>query len=105
MDRTQIERTILSTFLYANSLQYDTSQAFKLDPNVFTGVRKLIAAKINEVTDTEDRFYSLLELELEQTTTDEWMMITVQDSFIFPMAKKYHDHLINMSAHTLGSRI
>lgn len=89
------ERALLASFLWSNDLGFDTSQAFKLEPNAFTSDdRKLIASKINEVTESEDRFYSLLNLELERTSQLEWLEIAKYTPFSFSQAKFYHDRLM-----------
>lgn len=88
-----IQRAILSTFLWSNDLHYDTKEAFLINPNLFTGDRKLIAAKINEVTNTDDRFYGLLNLELEQTFTTEWMELAIQNTLSFKFALRYYNEL------------
>lgn len=88
-----IQRAILATFLWANDTDTDTKDAFMLNQNLFTDDRYLIASKINEVTDTADRFYGLLNLELENTSPAEWLEISAQTPLVFYFAKKYHDNL------------
>jgi len=90
---TNIQRAILATFLWSNDLDIDTKDAFILNPHLFTDDRHLIAAKINQVTQTEDRFYSLLNMELENTSQQEWLEISTQTPFSFSFAKKYYDNL------------
>ncbi|MDM5264701.1 hypothetical protein PF327_10890 [Sulfurovum sp. XTW-4] len=90
-----IERALLGSFLWSNDLGMDTKDAFILDTSLFTSDdRKLIASKINETTDTEDRFYSLLNMEIEQTSSHEWMEIAALTPFIFSLSKRYHEYLI-----------
>lgn len=88
-----IQRAILATFLWANDLEIDTKDAFILNPHFFTEDRYLIASKINEITQTEDRFYGLLNLELENTSQQEWLHIAEQTPLPFSFAKKYYDKL------------
>ena len=88
-----IQRAVLSTFLWSNDTGLDTKDAFTLNPYVFTGDRVLIASKINEVTDTEDKFYSLLNMELENTSLEEWMEIAQQTPMPFSLAKRYYEKL------------
>ncbi len=88
-----IQRAILASFLWSNDIGTDTKDAFLLNPHLFTGDSKLIAAKINKVTETEDRFYSLLNLELENTSHNEWLQISIQTPLPFSLAKKYYNKL------------
>ena len=98
---TNIQRALLASFLWANDLGIDTNNAFILDVSVFDWDRVLIASKINEVTMTKDRFYSLLNLELENTSQNEWMHISEQTPMPFSLAKKYHDKLISDRNHAI----
>ena len=88
-----IQRAILASFLWSNDVGTDTKDAFILNPHLFTDDRLLIASKINEVTQTEDRFYSLLNLELENTSSQEWLEISTQTPLPFTYAKKMHDKM------------
>jgi len=88
-----IQRSILATFLWSNDIGIDTKDAFMLNTSLFTGNRYLIAAKINEITQSEDKFYGLLCLELENTSQTEWLEISKQTPLVFSLAKKYHDSL------------
>ncbi len=88
-----IQRAVLSSFLWSNDVGIDTEDAFILNPHVFTGDRILIASKINEVTETEDKFYSLLNMELENTSREEWMEITQQTPLVFSFAKRCYEKL------------
>ncbi len=88
-----IQRAILASFLWSNDVGTDTKDAFILNPHLFTDDRLLIASKINEVTQTEDRFYSLLNLELENTSSQEWLFIAEQTPLSFSFAKKYYDSM------------
>lgn len=88
-----IQRAILATFLWSNDLQMDTKDAFEINPNMFNGDMRLIAAKVNEVTQTDDKFYSLLNLELEKTSPREWLEIAQQTPLTFSLASKYYSKL------------
>ncbi len=88
-----IQQSILSTFLWSNDLDMDTKDAFMLNPSLFTGDRYLIASKINEVTDTPERYYGVLNLELENTSPAEWLEISTQTPLPFSFAKKMHNNL------------
>jgi len=88
-----IQRAILSTFLWSNDLDIDTKDAFILNPHLFTGDRYLIASKVNEATQTHDKFYGLLNLELENVSPQEWLEISTQTPLSFSFAKKYYDKL------------
>ena len=95
MNTANIESALLGCFLWSNDLGIDTKDAFILDTSIFTNKdRKLIASKINEVTNTEDRFYSLLNMELENTCQHEWLNISEYTPFEFSLAKKYYDKLL-----------
>ena len=86
-----IQQSILATFLWANDMGTDTKDAFTLNQHHFTEDRYLIASKINEVTTTEDRYYGILNLELENTSPVEWLNISTKTPLLFEMAKKIHD--------------
>ncbi len=88
-----IQRAVLSSFLWSNDVGIDTKDAFILNQHVFTGDRILIAAKINEVTETEYKFYSLLNMELENTSQEEWMEIAQQTPMPFSLTKRYYEKL------------
>ncbi len=88
-----IQRAVLATFLWSNDLDMDTKDAFTLNPHLFTGDRYLIASKVNDVTQTQDRFYGLLNLELENTSPQEWLYISEQTPLPFSLAKKYYSKL------------
>ncbi len=88
-----IQRAILATFLWSNDMDINTDDAFLLDLSLFTDDRKLIASKINEVTDTEDRFYGILNMELENTSPDEWLAISEQTPLIFSYINQCHKKL------------
>ena len=88
-----IQRAILASFLWSNDMGMNTKDAFKLKPSLFTDDRYLIASKINETTDTEDRFYGILNLELENTSPSEWLEISQQTPLPFTVAERYHNKL------------
>jgi hypothetical protein len=88
-----IQQAILASFLWSNDMSMDTKDAFQLNQHLFTGDRYLIASKINEVTNTEDRFYGILNLELQNTSPDEWLNISTQTPLPFSYAKKMHDKM------------
>ena len=86
-----IQRAILASFLWSNDMGTNTKDAFLINQNLFDGDRYLIASKINEVTNTEDKFYGILNLELENTSPQEWLDISTQTPMPFSFAKKLHD--------------
>jgi len=96
-----IQRAILASFLWSNDMGMDTMYAFTLNQHLFTGDRYLIASKVNEITDTEDKFYGILNLELENTSQQEWMELSKMTPLPFTLAKKYHDNISDPR----GSRI
>jgi len=87
-----IQRAILATFLWSNDIGTDTKDSFFLNHHLFTGDRFLIASKINEQT-AGDKFYGLLNLELENTSQVEWMAISEQTPLTFDVSKRYHDNM------------
>lgn len=101
-----IERSLLATFLWSNDFGMDTDEAFELDTSIFSSDdRKLIAAKINETTATEDRFYSLLNLEIQNTSHYEWLAISEQTPMPFSVSKRYQNKLIDRVAMSYADRI
>jgi len=88
-----IQRAILASFLWANDMGTDTAYAFPLNQHLFTGDRYLIASKVNEITETEDKFYGILNLEIENTSHQEWLELSKTTPIPFTLAKKYHDNL------------
>ncbi len=86
-----IQRAVLATFLWSNDMGMDTKDAFKLNTRLFTGDLFLIASKVNEVTETEEKFYGILNLELENTSPFEWLEISKQTPLPFSFAKKMHN--------------
>lgn len=89
-----IERSILSSFLWANDVGTDTSYAFKLDEAVFTGDRKLIARAINQETDTEGRYYGLLNMRIENSLNHEWIELSMQTPTGLSFAKKNYEYIL-----------
>ena len=87
------QRAILASFLWCNDLGMPTKEAFLLNVDAFTDDRRLIASKINEVTTTKDRHYSILNMELENTSQQEWLKISEQTALPFAYAKKMHNTL------------
>ena len=90
-----IQQAILASFLWSNDLNMNTKNAFILNPHFFTKDRYLIASKINEVTNTEDKFYGLLNLELENISSQEWLNISTQTPLPLSYARKLHDSQID----------
>ena len=88
-----IQRAVLASFLWSNDMGMSTKDAFHINLHLFTDDRKLIAAKIEEVTQTEDKFYGLLNSELENTSQNEWLQISMQTPLPFSLAKKYYNKL------------
>jgi len=94
MTSIDIQRATLASFLWADDLGLDTKDAFLLDPYVFDGDRRVIAHKINDTTQTEDRFYSLLNMRIQNEVPHEWMEISTYTPFSLERAKLYHDDLV-----------
>jgi len=94
MDVVDIERAILSTFLFANDLDDDLSKVYELDISFFTSpFRKRVAEKINEVQDGAYGFLSYkIEESIEGTQFEmEWLNILAQNSLGLGYSKRYYD--------------
>ena len=92
-----IQRSILSTFLWADDLGMDKRKAFMLDESLFTGQTKQIAKMINAVTATDDRYYGLLNLNLENNPQlhQEWLFIAEEQTpMTFRTSKAYYTQLL-----------
>ena len=94
IDPINIERSILSSFLWSNDLGIDTGNAFILDENVFTGIRKQIATAINEETNG-DRYYGLLNMRIENSQNEEWMELSQQTPTCFSFTKKNYNYILS----------
>jgi len=98
MIETDIEDSILSSFLYASDIAKDIEHAFLMDEDVFTGeYRKRVVKKINEVYNTDD-YYSFLSYKLECSVKGtklehDHILIMSQTPMPFKLAKKYYDDL------------
>jgi len=86
-----IQESILATFLWSNDMGIDTKDAFTLNLRHFTGDLYLVAAKVNEVTATDDKFFGMLLLELENTSPQAWLDISQQTPMPFSVVKRLHD--------------
>ncbi len=85
------QTAILASFLWCvdTDTQKDTENAFMLDLSVFDGERRTIASKINEQTQ-ENHYYSMLNIEIEQTSNTEWLEMSKVTIVSLNQAKAYH---------------
>ena len=97
MDVVDIERAILSTFLFANELEENLEDVYKLDLRAFsTKFNKRVAEVINN---EKNGNYGFLSWELEEKVKDtlhedDWLSILAQTSLGLKYSKKYHDKLL-----------
>ena len=100
MGLDSIERSILSSFLFANDLGDDLRDVYPLDLRAFTSpMRKRIAERINEVTDGS---YGYLSYKIEESIKGtahemEWIEILAQTPLTLRMSKRYHDDILRKS--------
>lgn len=91
-----IEDAILSTFLFANDLNLNLDEVFKLDLEVFsTKYRQSVAKSINGV---KNEYYGLLSIKLEEKAIGteyelDFLNILAQTTLTFGLAEQYHLHL------------
>lgn len=96
---TDIQQSILSSFLFANDTGDNVEKAFVLDESVFTTPLTLrIAQKINEETKS-DRMYGfqLISMENDLIHTKhamEWIEIIAQTPIPLTVASRLHSKLI-----------
>ena len=97
MDMINVERAILSTFLFCNDLGDDLNKVYKLDLSVFsTEFNKRVAKRINEVADGAYGYLShTLEESIRGTVYEnDWILILSQNSLGLGYSKKYHDSML-----------
>ena len=94
-----IENAILATYIYADDMGIDKSEAFTLDSKVFTSsYRRAVAEKLNTETDG-DKNYGYVGVEMEDMTAGTsheqcWIDILAQTPLTFSFAGKYYTKLI-----------
>ncbi len=92
------ENCVLASFLYADDVDTDKTQAFELDSNIFTSsYRRATANKINDET-SGDKMYGYLSITLEGLTEgtefeQEWINILAQTPMPFSVVKRIHNDL------------
>ena len=92
------ENAVLASFLYADDMGTDKTEAFELDQKAFTSsYRRATANKINDET-KGDKMYGYLSLTLEGHTEgtiyeQEWIDILAQTPLPFSAAKRIHSDL------------
>ena len=89
-----IQCALLSSFLWSDDMGIDKKDAFRVDVSVFDNDFKQIAEKINDTTETNERFYSLLNLQIENAAPSQHFEIATQTPLPFSLAKKYHEQLV-----------
>ena len=98
MNTIDRENSILASFLYANDMGADTTEAFQLNPNIFTSAyRRATANKINDETNGE-KYYGYLSITLEAHTKgtvyeQDWLDILSQTPMPFSVIKRIHSDL------------
>ncbi len=92
------ENAVLASFLYADDMGTDKTQAFELDSNIFTSsYRRATANKINDETNG-DKQYGYLSVTLGDLTEgtefeQEWINILAQTPMPFSVVKRMHNDL------------
>ena len=88
-----VKDNILSSFLWSADVGMDTKDAFLLDVSLFKDDEsKALALMINKET-SGDRYYSLLNMKIEQTMPSLWLKISAQTPMPFSVLKRMHDGL------------
>ncbi len=96
--RTNIENSILSTFLFANDMGENLDNVFKLDISIFKSkYRQRVAEQINNVT---DGFYDTLRIEMaEKSKTtkyeQEFIDLIAQIPITLPVAHRYYKKIVD----------
>ena len=73
----------------------DNKGAFLLDVSLFNSDLKHIAELVNDVTQTEDRYYSMLNMKIEKSFPNQWLQISKSACTMpFSVVKRYHDDLV-----------
>jgi hypothetical protein len=91
-----IQRAILSTFLWSDDLHIDKTDSFILDLDLFDDpMRRGIAENINNTTLHHDKMYGFLNVQIEGIVAYqyEWLEISTQTPLTFSVAKRYMDSL------------
>ena len=92
------ENAVLASFLYADDVGTDKTQAFNLDSNIFTNeYRRAVANKINDEMDG-DQFMGYLSITLEGQTEGtvfekDWIDILAQTPMPFSVVNRIHNDL------------
>ena len=89
INRTQQE-AVLTTFLWCNDVAIDSADAFILDKNTFDSDLRQIVELVNDCTQTEDRYYSVLNLKIEGHFPNQWLRLSLQTPLPFSLAKKIY---------------
>jgi len=99
MDIKDRENAVLASFLYADDMGTDKTDAFKLEEKAFTSsYRRATANKINDET-ANAKEYGYLSITIEGLTEgtefeQDWINILAQTPLPFSMAKRIHNDLI-----------
>lgn len=104
------ENSILASFLYANDVGTDTSEAFVLDQSAFTSsFRRATANKINDETNG-DKMYGFLSVTLQDHTAgtsyeQDWIDIIAQTPMPLSVVKRMHEGLLQEHSDKRGDLI
>lgn len=94
------ENTLLSAFLFADTIPNNTENTFKIDSNIFTSsFRRSLANKINDETSC-DKYYGLLIETIEDhvmgTNNElEWMNILSANPMPLSVCSRIHIKLVS----------
>jgi len=94
-----IQNAIISTFLFLDSLGYEESELFELNPILFdTPLQKRIIEKINEELKKDFKAFDLLGINIESAVANtkfaqEFIEILGANPITLKMAKRYLEEL------------
>ena len=89
-----IQETIVSSFLWADDMFMDKTDAFILDTNRFDKDLNLIIQLINKETEDE-KMYGRLNVELEYTMPNTWLELSTITPMPFSVLKRLYAKLDN----------
>ena len=100
-----VKDSILASFIWSADVGMDTKDVFLLDVSLFKDDEsKALALMINKETSGE-RYYSLLNMKIEQTMPSLWLRLSAQTPFIFTVLKRVHDDLRMKNKNIIMGRI
>jgi len=87
-----IQETIIASFLWADDMMMDKTDAFILDSNRFDKDLNLIVQLLNKETD-DDKMYGQLLMEMENTMQDLWLRLSTRTPMPFSVLKRLYEKL------------